>query len=225
MRYVRDVTKATTGIVLLAFACSGKKEQPPTVAVFDDAAVDSSPPDAAPPPFVVTRKTSTFGSFILVEQSAAKCPTLEWRTEPKTLRIGRCLDTPLAEQADTLRAMHAYLRTLEPVGDDLRIVGLGDFYSYPELARRFVTYAKTHPYTSKVGIHAWVKQAANSGDMMPELAVIFQRRPRLSSVEKCWAGRATSQTDEGKFIREAGGTGNAEIPLGCSMTTFELVPP
>jgi hypothetical protein len=118
--------------------------------------------------------------------------------------------------------MLAYLRTLERIDDDLRIVGLGDLYSYPELARRFVTYAKTHPY--KDGIHGWVKQAANSGDMMPELAVIFQRKPLLSSVEKCWAGRATSKTAEGKFIREAGGTGNAQIPLGCAMTTFELAP-
>jgi hypothetical protein len=157
-----------------------------------------------------------------VEMHDRDCPQLEWRPEPKTLDISRCRDTPLSAQTATLRAMLDYLRTLEPVGDDLRIVGIGDFYSYPELARRFVRYAKTHPYTDN--IHAWVKQAANSGDMMPELAVIFQRKPLLSSVEKCWAGRATSETEEGKFIRDAGGTGYAQIPLGCSMTTFELAP-
>jgi hypothetical protein len=224
MRYLRDVTKATTGILLLAIACSGKKEQAPTVAVVADASVDSSPPDAAPPPFAVTRRTSAFGSTVKVEKHDRTCPELEWHPEPKTLRIARCRDASLAEQSDVLRAMLAYLRTLEPVGDDIRIVGLGDFYSYPELARRFVKYAKAHPYKDKDGLHAWIKQAANSGDMMPELAVIFQRKPVLSSVEKCSAGRATGNTAEAKFIRDAGGTGNAQIPLGCSMTIFELAP-
>ena len=222
MRYRRDVTKATSGILGVLLACSGKTQQPPTVEDAPRVAIDAVPIDA-PPPFAVEEKKSTFGNSIAIHAHGAKCPGIEWRREPKTVVIDRCRDQPLSAQTDALRDMVAYLRTIDgSVGDDVRLVGLGDYYAYPELAKRFVAYAKTHPYSNKIGIHKWVIAAANSGDMMPELAVIFQLEPRLSSVEKCSTGRATHKTEIGQLIRDAGGAGNAEIPVGCSMAVYEF---
>lgn len=220
MRYRRDVTKATSGILGVMLACSGKTQQTPAVEDAPRVAIDAAPPIDAPP-FAVEEKKSGFGNSIEIRPHGAKCPGIEWRREPKTVAIDRCRDQPLSAQTDALREMVAYLRTIDrSVGDDVRVVGLGDYYSYPELAKRFVAYAKTHPYSNKIGIHKWVIAAANSGDMMPELAVIFQLKPSLSSVEKCSTGRATHKTEIGQFIRDAGGTGNAEIPVGCSMAVY-----
>lgn len=63
-----------------------------------------------------------------------------------------------------------------------------------------------------------------SEDMTPELSAIFQHRFKLTSVEKCWAGRSTSKSDEGTWLRAQGFTGGAMIPLGCAMGFLEPIP-
>lgn len=223
MQYDREVTRVTNGIVLLALAaCSGKSQQP---AAIEDAkrsvVIDAAPPDARPPFFVLDHAHSS-SPFVEVHAHDAPCPGLEWRREPKSVRIIRCPNTELTAHVDALRDMVAYLRTIEPSFEEVRVDGGADFYSYPEFARRLIAYAKTHPFTSKQSANSWVREAGAQPDMFPELAVIFQRKPKLTSLEKCWAGRASGKDPQAEFLRAAGVKGNTEIVLGCSMGFWEL---
>jgi hypothetical protein len=226
MQYARSVTRVLIGIVVLA-ACSGKAEQkpppPPPVVV-----VDAAPPppiDAPPPPFAVVEKKSKFGDSIEIHPHGAPCPMLDWRL-PDTVHVKKCRDQPFAGQIETLRDMASYIRGVDRRFDAVRIVGGVDFYGWPELGRRFIEYAKTHPWKrDKQSLNAYVIEAGSKGDMFPEYAAIFQKKPKLTSAEKCSAGRPGRKDEAGKFLTENGATGNAEIPLGCSIGFIELEQP
>ena len=110
--------------------------------------------------------------------------------------------------------------------DEVRVVGSVDFYSWPELGRRYIEYAKTHPWKrDKQSLNAYVIEAGSKGDMFPEYAAIFQKKPKLTSAEKCSAGRPGRSNEAGQFLKKEGATGNAEIPLGCAMGFIELEEP
>ena len=211
-------------IVLLA-ACSSKAEAPPPSPA--PVAIDAPPPiDAAPPPFAVDDKGSTFGDAVEIHPHGKPCPMLEWRPQPKSVLVRKCKDQPFAAQIDTLRDMATFLRGRDRRFDEARIVGGVDFYSWPELGRRFIAYAKTHPWNQKTqSLNAYVIEAGSKGDMFPEYAAIFQRKPKLTSAEKCSAGRANRKGEVGEFLRKEGVTGTAEIPLGCAMGFIELEQP
>lgn len=225
MQYDRGVKSVTLGILLLC-SCSGKSETKPSPKPADasiDAASAPPPIDAALSRFLVNDKQSSFGRSIEIQPRTAHCPKLEWRPEPKTVAITKCKDQSLADQIPLLRDMVSFARGTDPTFDEVRIVGSVDFYSWPELGRRYIEYAKTHPWNrDKQSLNAWVVEAGQKGDMFPEYAAIFQRKPKLSSAEKCSAGRRTSSDAAGVFVRENGATTNVMIPLGCAMGVIEL---
>ena len=221
MQYAWDVTRVTIGMVLL-LACSGKSDPPPPPPIVADAA----PPVDAPPPFAVEDRKTGFGDSIEIHPHSGACPALEWRREPKTVVVKKCKDQPFATQIDVLRDMATYLRSRDRAFEDVRIVSSVDFYGWPELGRRYIEYAKTHPWNQKKqSLNAYVVEAGSKGDMFPEYAAIFQRKPKLTSAEKCSAGRPNRKDDAGEFLRKEGATGTAEIPLGCSMGFIELEQP
>ena len=223
MQYDRRVRSVTLGIVLLA-SCSGKSETKPSPKPADAApALDAAPPPVDAAPFAIVETKEPFGASTLIRPPAATCPALEWRREPKTVVIKKCKDQPLADQIPMLRDMVSYIRGVDRTFDEVRIVGSIDYYGWPELGRRYIEYAKTHPWNrEKQSLNAWVVEAGQKGDMFPEYAAIFQRKPKLSSAEKCSAGRRTDSDDSGKFVRENGATTNVMIPLGCAMGFIEL---
>lgn len=222
MQYDRGVRSVTLGIVLLS-SCSGKSETKPS-----PKPADAAPPlDAAPPPdaapFAIVESKSSLGSSTDIRPHTATCPALEWRREPKTVVVKKCKDQPFADQIPMLRDMASYARGIDPTFDEVRIVGSVDYYSWPELGRRYIEYAKTHPWNrDKQSLNAWVVEAGQKGDMFPEYAAIFQRKPKLTSAEKCSAGRRSDGDASGKFARDNGATTNAMIPLGCAMGFIEL---
>ncbi len=187
---------------------------------------DAAPPPVDAPPFAVDEKKSSFGTSVEIHKHGETCPMLEWRREPKSVFVKKCKDQPFAAQIDTLRDMVTYMRGVDRAFDEARIVGGVDFYGWPELGRRFIEYAKTHPWNEKKqSLNAYVIEAGSTGDMFPEYAAIFQKKPRLTSAEKCSAGRPGHKDDAGEFLRKEGATGNAEIPLGCAMGFIELEQP
>jgi hypothetical protein len=211
------VAKATVGFLLLVVGC-GKSEKPAPRP--HDAMVVI---DAAPPPrfAIETKRDAT-----VIQPHDAKCPAIELRRDVEgrgVVSIDRCRDRPLADQIPELRDMVAELRAMDPQGfERARIFGSADYYGWPELGRRYIAYAKDHPYTVKQSLHDYVLQAGASPEMWPEYAAIFQRKPRLVSVEKCSSSRATRKDIAGDFLRAEGVKGSAEIPLGCAMGVFEL---
>ena len=223
MQYARDVTRVTIGRLLVLLAACGKPEK---LSAYEDAPrppppvpIDA-PPDARPP-FAVDTKPD----LITIHQHDTNCPALEWRKQPRSVFVKRCRDNfqTFADQVPALRDMANYMRGLDRAFDDARIVGSVDFYGWPELGRRFIAYAKDHPYDpKKTSLHDYVKEAGQKGDLFPEYAAIFQRRPKLIDVEKCTSGRASRKDEVGEFLRAQGVKGNAEIPLGCSMGFIEL---
>jgi hypothetical protein len=214
-----------SSLLVLACACSTKSAPP--APVVEDAlrvavVVDASPPDA-PERFVVDRRDSSSDSVIEVSPRDASCPKLEYRPRHNMVRIERCRDRGLADQLDLLRDMAGHLRGLVgPPFEDVSVVGSGDYYSYPEFAARLAKYAQRVPYDPKKGLHAYIISATAAEDMAPELKVIFQRRAKLRSVEKCWASRPSSRDGGGEFLRAQGITGKASLPLGCSMAHWDL---
>jgi len=224
MQHARDVKWVTVGIVLLS-SCSGKSETKPSPKPADAAPppVDAAPPIDARPPFAVVEQKEPFGASTLIRPHAATCPALEWRREPKTVVIKRCNESPFAEQIPMLRDMVTYMRGVDHAFDEVRIVSSVDFYGWPELGRRYIEYAKTHPWNrQKQSLNAWTVEAGQKADLFPEYAAIFQRKPKLTSAEKCSAGRRTDGDESGKFVKANGATTNAMIPLGCSMGVIEL---
>jgi hypothetical protein len=221
MQYARGVTGVTIGrlLVLLA-ACSGKSEK---LSAHEDAPrANVAVIVDAPPPFAVD--TKTVDNIVIVHPHGANCPALEWRKQPRTALVKRCQDTQqtFADQIPALRDMATYMRGLDRSFDDARVIGGVDYYGWPELGRRYIAYAKDHPYDPKKGLNAYVIEAGQKGEMFPEYAAIFQRRPKLISAEKCTSGRASRKDDVGEFLRIEGVKGNAEIPLGCAMGFIEL---
>jgi hypothetical protein len=213
--------------MVLLLACSDKSEPPPAREDAKRAVVvDAAPPVDARLPFAVVENKSTFGDSVEIKPHDAACPALEWRREPKSVFVRKCRDQPFATQIETLRDMVSYMRGRDRAFDDVRIVGNVDFYGWPELGRRFIEYAKTHPWNQKKqSLNAYVIEAGSTGEMFPEYAAIFQRKPKLTSAEKCSAGRPGRKDDAGAFLRKEGATGTAEIPLGCSMGFIELEQP
>ena len=183
---------------------------------------DAAPPVDAQAPFLVGERVTPHETFVDVTPHGAKCPGLDYRRKAKSVSIERCRDKPFAEQLDTLREMVAYMRGIDPAFDAVRIMGGVDYYSYPELAKRLVEHAQKVPYDKKLGLHKYVVEAAASADLLSEIAVIFQRKPKLIGVEKCSSGRANGKGEIAEFLRAAGATGTAEIPVGCAMGWIEL---
>jgi hypothetical protein len=223
MQYALGVTRETIGMLLLA-ACSGNSEPKPPPP--PPVVVDAAPPIDAPPPFAVVENKGGFGDSVEIRPHAAPCPSLEWRL-PQTVVVKRCKDQPVSgPQVETLRDMATYMRGVDRRFDDVRIVGGVDYYGGPELGRRYIEYAKTHPWNpKKQSLNAYVVEAGSKGDMFPEYAAIFQKKPKLTSAEKCSAGRPGRKDEAGKFLRKNGATGNAEIALGCAMGFIELEKP
>ena len=214
--------RVVRAILLLAVACSGKTEQaPPPKPVIADAALDVIPVDAEVP-FAITERKEPHETFVDVQPRDAKCPSIDYRRLAKTIRFERCRDKPFTKQLEVLRDMVAYLRSTEAGFDDVKLVGSADYYRYPEFAKRLVAYAQRVPYDRKVGLHKYTVEAASKEDMLPELAVIFQRKVKLSSVEKCSSGTPNGRGEIAEFLRDAGATGTAEYPVGCTMAWFEL---
>ena len=209
-------------ILLLAVACSGKTEQaPPPKPVVEDARPEAIPVDAELP-FAITQREEPHETFVDVKPRDATCPSIDYRRRAKTIRFDRCRDKPVAKQLEILRDMIAHLRSTEAAFDDVRLVGSVDYYRYPEFAKRLVAYAQRVPYDKKVGLHKYTVEAASKEDMLPELAVIFQRKVKLGSVEKCSSGTPNGRGEIAEFLRDAGATGTAEYPVGCTMAWFEL---
>jgi hypothetical protein len=227
MQYARDVTRATSVVLLWLVCACGKSEKSAAVVVADeprahDAAVIV---EADASPFVVEKRRS-FGETTVIHPRGATCPAIELRKDAEErglVSIERCKDQPFVDQIPQLRDMASQLRSMDPQGfERVRISSSADFYGWPELGRRYIAYAKDHPFKPKTSIHDYVLAAGASAEMWPEYAAIFQRKPKLTSVEKCTTGRATRKDMAGDFLRAEGVKGNAEIPLGCSIGVLEL---
>ena len=211
-------------LLLVLAACSGKSAPPPPKNVDAAKPVDAAvvPPDAAP--YTIEEKKESFGTFIGIHKPDQPCPRLEYRPEPKTVLLGRCTDKPFAEQVEPLRDIVAYARTIYgPALEEVRLVGSADFWSYPDFARRLAQHAQKKPWIEqKQTLNAYTLAAAQAEDLAPELAVIFQRKVKLTSLEKCSAARPTAKDELGEFLRKTNIKGTAVVPLGCSMAFWEF---